>query len=251
MKLARSRALDQRYYGVVEGIVEANDDPDKEGRIKVKFPWFDDNTVSEWCRVRQLYAGNGYGTFFVPEVGDEVLISFIHGDMRLPVILGGLYNGKDKPAVFRDQQNDVKSIRTKGKHELQFIDTSGKNAVTLITANQNKLVLDDDNKKVELDTNGGHKLVMDDGGKITLQTSGGPKIVLESSGTVTVEGTTVNVNASSINLGQVATDPLVLGNQMMILFNAHVHTCTAPATPSSPPVTPMTPAQLSTISKTG
>ena len=43
------------------------------------------------------YAGNGYGSFFVPEVGDEVLVAFVQGDMRYPIILGGLYNGEDKP----------------------------------------------------------------------------------------------------------------------------------------------------------
>ena len=49
----------------------------------------------------QFYAGNGYGAFFVPEVGDEVLVAFTHGDMRMPIILGGLYNGVDKPVTYR------------------------------------------------------------------------------------------------------------------------------------------------------
>ena len=74
MKSSHPRAFDRRFYGVVEGIVEEIVDPDKEGRVKVKFPWYDDDTVTEWCRVRQLYAGPGYGTFFVPEKGDEVLV---------------------------------------------------------------------------------------------------------------------------------------------------------------------------------
>ena len=97
--VARSTSTDKRYYGVCEGIVVDNEDPEQQGRIKVKLPWFDDETVTEWCRVRQAYAGNGYGMFFIPEVDDEVLVAFIHGDLRLPVILGGLYNGIDKPAT--------------------------------------------------------------------------------------------------------------------------------------------------------
>ena len=76
MSQARSRSTDQRYYGVAEAIVTDVNDPEKEGRVKLRYPWFDDQTVSDWCRVRQLYAGNGYGTFFVPEVGDEVLVVF-------------------------------------------------------------------------------------------------------------------------------------------------------------------------------
>src|SRR5262249_13689265 len=99
----RAQTTDKRYYGVVEGIVVDVFDPDKEGKIKVRFPWFDDDMVTEYCRVCQLYAGNGYGALFVPEVGDEVLIGFIHGDMRLPIVLGGLYNGKDKPSSYRQK----------------------------------------------------------------------------------------------------------------------------------------------------
>ena len=56
---------------------------------------------SDWCRVVQPYAGNGYGAVFVPEKGDEVLVAFVHGDMRFPIVIGGLYNGKDKPPTAR------------------------------------------------------------------------------------------------------------------------------------------------------
>jgi uncharacterized protein involved in type VI secretion and phage assembly len=91
----RAQTTDKRFYGVVEAVVVEVVDPDKEGRVKIQFPWFDEEMVTEFCRVRQFYAGNGYGAFFVPEAGDEVLVAFVHGDMRMPVILGGLYNGKD------------------------------------------------------------------------------------------------------------------------------------------------------------
>ena len=73
---ARSRSTDNRFYGVAEGLVEDNADPEREGRIKVCFPWFSGEMVSEWCRVLQFYAGPGYGAYFVPEVGDEVLVGF-------------------------------------------------------------------------------------------------------------------------------------------------------------------------------
>src|SRR5262245_64193000 len=93
--MPRSRSTDQRYYGVAAARVTYVNYTQELGRVKLKFPWFDQNMETEWCRVRQFYAGNQYGAFFIPEVGDEVLVSFIHGDMRLPIILGGLYNGKD------------------------------------------------------------------------------------------------------------------------------------------------------------
>src|SRR5438477_11815418 len=127
--VSRTRSTDKRFYGVVQGVVtEVNDTDGQEGRVKVQFPWFDDQMETEWCRVRQFYAGNGYGAFFIPEVGDEVLVAFTHGDMRLPIILGGLYNGKDKPPSYRSDSKDEKMFRTKLGHQLTFFDTQGKEA---------------------------------------------------------------------------------------------------------------------------
>src|ERR1044072_5241274 len=105
---SRTRTTDKRFYGVYEAIVTAVNDT--EGRVRVKFPWFDDQMETELARVRQAYAGNGYGAFFIPEVGDEVLVAFIQGDMRLPIILGGLYNGKDQPPTNRSDAIDQKMI---------------------------------------------------------------------------------------------------------------------------------------------
>ena len=87
----RSRSTDRRYYGVVEALVtNVIDDPEQECRVTLRFPFFDGATAeSDWCRVVQPYAGNGYGAVFVPEVGDEVLVAFVHGDMRFPIVLGG------------------------------------------------------------------------------------------------------------------------------------------------------------------
>lgn len=270
--LVRSESCDKRYYGVVEGIVVDVNDPDKEGRIKVKMPFFDDETVTEWCRVRQLYAGPGYGTFFVPEVGDEVLISFVHGDLRLPVIMGGLYNGEDKPPTHRADDLDQKMIRTRAGHQITMDDTPGEHRVTVetvaghvvdmndkdkvvsaTTTDGHELRLDDQGKEISCVTSGGHQVVMSDSGKqIDIKTSGGESITLAVSGsTITIKGATVTVDASSILLGGMgASEPVVLGNMMMLLFNTHVHTTTAPGSPTSPPITPMTPAQLSVVTKT-
>ena len=118
--LPRSRSTDRRYYGVVEAIVaRVTDDPEHECRVKLRFPFFDGATAeSDWCRVVQPYAGNGYGAVFVPEEGDEVLVAFVHGDMRFPIVLGGLYNGVDKPPTDRTASRDQKLIRTKHGHQV-------------------------------------------------------------------------------------------------------------------------------------
>ena len=187
---SRSRSTDIRYYGVAEAIVMDVNDPDKEGRVKVRYPWFDDNTVSGWARVRQLYAGGGYGTFFVPEVGDEVIVAFVHGDMRVPIILGGLYNGSDKPSVSRSDSSDPKLIRTKGGNEILLDDTSGKEKVQITDANGNVLILDAANNTITLQTQS-DITIASKGGRLHLK---GSTVDIEASGAMTLTGQTIALN---------------------------------------------------------
>jgi phage baseplate assembly protein V len=248
----RSRSTDKRFYGVVEGLVTQNDDPDQEGKVRVTFPWFDNDMISEWCRILQPYAGAGYGMFFVPEVGDEVVIGFAHGDMRLPIILGGVYNGKDKPSTHRDASTDQKVIRTKGGHQILLDDSKDSQEVKITTNGGHTVELDDQGQSVKIASSGGHAVTLDDQGQsVKITTSGGQSITLESSGAVTISALSVTIDATSINLGQAAASSLVLGEMFMAIFNAHTHVCTAPLSPSGPPLPPMTPAQLSLIAKTG
>lgn len=230
----RAESTDKRYFGVVEAVVVEVIDPAHEGQVRVKFPWFDDKMVTEYCRVCQVYAGNGYGTLFVPEVGDEVLVAFIHGDMRLPIVLGGLYNGEDKPSSSREKSKDQKLIRTKRGHELVF---------------------DDHDEKVTLRSNSGLALELDDKSKkVTVKTASGQSVVLDgSSSMITIEATNVAVKATSVavqsghvELGDGASEPIILGTTFAAYMAAHVHTTGIPGFPTSPPTVPMPPKALST-----
>lgn len=212
MVTARSRSTDQRYYGVAEAIVTDSDDPEHEGRVKVQFPWFDENMESEWCRVRQLYAGNDYGTFFIPEVGDEVLVAFIHGDMRLPVILGGLYNGQDKPPSFHQgTSKDQKMIRTKGQHEILMDDSAGAERIQIKTKGGHIADLNDTEKKITVvDSSGNNSIVIDTNansitikssvGKLILEgqqgveISSGASVKIEATASMDLKGATININ---------------------------------------------------------
>jgi phage baseplate assembly protein V len=254
--VSRTRSTDKRFYGVVQGLVtDVNDSSGQEGRVKVQFPWFDDQMETEWCRVRQFYAGNGYGSFFVPEVGDEVLVAFMHGDMRLPIILGGLYNGKDKPPTYRSSSQDQKMIRTKGQHELLFDDTSGQQRVRIKTHGGHVADLSDVDKKINLQSSGGQSVVIDDSSnKITVK-SGSCTVEVDGSGTITLTGSTVVLSGSSVAIGgSAASHPLVWGDALLewlATLGAHTHNCTAPGTPSGPPIVLDPPVGLtSTVSKT-
>ena len=200
----RVQSLDRRLYGVCAGLVEDNDDPEHEGRVKVRFPWLDDATVSEWCRVVQPYAGNGFGATFVPEKQTEVLVAFVHGDMNEPVVIGGLYNGQDKPPAYRKgTEQDVKMIKTQAGHAVRLDDSAKARAIELKTAGGHDVVLDDQHKKITITSSGGHTLVLDDqGNKIELSAAGGKgKLTIEASGKITLSGTIVTVSAQQVSLG--------------------------------------------------
>jgi len=207
----RSQSVDRKLFGVFTGIVEKNDDPEHEGRVKLSFPWLDDATISDWCRVVQPYAGPNYGAMFVPETRTEVLVAFVHGDMNEPIVIGGLYNGEDKPPTYRDgTKQDVKMIQTKAGHVFRLDDSAQARAVELTTAGGHDLVLDDQNKKVTVSTSGGHQISMDDqGSKIEILASGGVgKVTIDSTGNVTVEGTNIQIKGTAIEL---SADQISLG----------------------------------------
>ncbi|RBQ14992.1 type IV secretion protein Rhs [Spongiactinospora rosea] len=202
----RARSTDRRFYGVVEALVVENQGDD-EGRVKVRFPWFDGgSTVTEWCRVSQLYAGGGYGSLFVPEVGDEVLVAFVHGDMRFPIVLGGLYNGVDKPPTAPTGGRDQKIIRTKAGHEVLFDDAA-------------KLI----------------RITTADGGDVTVT----------ATGEIRLKARKVTVEADAIDLGGGATQAAVLGDALKAAFDAHTHTSATAGAPTSPPVLPLPGSALS------
>jgi len=248
---ARSASTDNKFFGVVEALVSDNVDPDDEARVKVSYPRFDQAMVSEWARVAQPYAGNGYGFVFVPEVGDEVLVAFVQGDMRFPIIVGGLYNGVDKPPTSPRDDRDQKLIKTKGEHELLFDDTAGSERVRLRTAGGHMADLDDEGKQVTVSSTGGNTVVLDDNAKkITIETAAGQSVVLDAnSGKVTISATTVTLDASTISLGSTASHPIVLGDMFVTMFNTHVHpTAVGPSGPPTPPLVPS--AVLSQVTKT-
>ena len=100
-----------RIYGVVTGIVTNNQDPEKLGRVKVRFPWLSENDESWWARVAVPMAGKEIGTYFLPEVDSEVLMAFEQGDIHFPYVLGALWNDPNKPPeTNEDGKNNKRTI---------------------------------------------------------------------------------------------------------------------------------------------
>ena len=97
--------LGGRWYGVYPALVSDLKDPDGQGRVLVTLPWSPDmgnSRYEAWARLATLMAGNNRGSWFIPDVNDEVLIVFEGGDPRRPYVIGGLWNGSDKPPESMD-----------------------------------------------------------------------------------------------------------------------------------------------------
>jgi uncharacterized protein involved in type VI secretion and phage assembly len=107
--------------GVVTGLVTNVDDPQGQGRIKVNFRWLAETHETDWVRIATVMGGNGRGTFFMPEVNDEVLVAFEHGDARFPYVVGFLWNGKDDPPANHVRLRRIQSVNG---HRISFIDAT-------------------------------------------------------------------------------------------------------------------------------
>ena len=118
---------------MVVGIVTNNQDPDGMGRIKVRLPFSSDTDESNWARIAVPMAGKDRGFYFLPEIDDEVLVAFEHGDPRFPFILGALWNGQDTPPANNDDgKNDVRVIKSRSGHVIRLTDKDGEEKIEII-----------------------------------------------------------------------------------------------------------------------
>lgn len=170
--------------GLQAGIVTAlENDPEGEERIKVRIPMISTSDDGIWARISTLDAGKGRGTFFRPEIGDEVIIGFLNEDPRQPVVLGMCHSSaKPSPEPARDD-NHRKGYVSREMMKLNFDDE--KKIITIETPAGNKMTLSEDGKGIFLQDQNGNKISMDDNG-ITLEST--KDIKLKASGDVKTEG---------------------------------------------------------------
>ena len=196
-----------RIEGVVVGIVTNVNDPDKMGRVKVKFPWLDDSQESDWARLVGTGAGKERGTMIVPEVDDEVLVAFEHGDISQPYIIGGLWNSKDKPPVNAVEGGKVthRAIKTRLGHTLEFKDDGGPGFIQIKSAGGHTININDTDKYVRIKTQS-HTILLDDQGKaVKIESAGdveikgpGGKLTISSSGVQLTSNAGMTVQANSM-----------------------------------------------------
>ncbi|MEA5418995.1 phage baseplate assembly protein V [Spirulina sp. CCNP1310] len=158
-----------RFYGVTIAVVTNVEDDDNLGRVKVKFPWLTDDDESPWARVVTPMAGDDRGFYFLPEVDDEVLVAFEHGDMAFPYILGSLWNGKDKPPEKNDDgENNKRLIKSRSGHMIIFDDTEDKEQLIIQDkSGKNKITIDCENDAMTIEVE--KDFTIEAKGKVTIK----------------------------------------------------------------------------------
>ncbi len=123
--------------GLVEALVVDNKDPQQLGRVKVKFVSLPETPESDWARLVMPMAGKERGWMTIPEIGDEVLVAFVHGDIHNAIVVGSLYNGVDTPPYANeDGDNNLRVFQSRSGHRVTFDDTSGSERVEMVLHNE-------------------------------------------------------------------------------------------------------------------
>ncbi|MBL8414996.1 MAG: type IV secretion protein Rhs [Propionivibrio sp.] len=182
-------------FGVYSGIVIDVKDPDAQGRVKVSLPWAEGGNAGRyetWARLAVPMAGNNRGTWLIPDVDDEILVAFVAGDPRCPIVIGSLWNGRDAPPQSMDGagNNDLKVIRSR-------------NGVTITLDDQGGA------ERFQVETPGGQKIVLQDGpGEVTIEDSNGNSIKLTTSNIKIAASAGVDVTAGMVKVsaGRVEID---------------------------------------------
>lgn len=201
--------LGGRFYGVYPAIVKDNQDPDGQGKVKICLPGFPDPKSADcqmWARMSTFMAGSNRGSWFLPDVDDEVLVSFQAGDVSKPFVLGMLWNGQDKPPQTMASGNDLKVLRSRNGLKITLDDADGKERMKLETPGGVSLELKDGP--------GGVEIIDSNGNSVKLSSSG---VSVQSSGKVDVSASTVSVSAGSVTIdagttrvsGVLQTDTLI------------------------------------------
>ncbi|MBN1611444.1 MAG: type IV secretion protein Rhs [Polyangiaceae bacterium] len=183
-----------RFYGAYPAVVRDIADPDGQGRVKVELPWSPDGqggVYQAWARLATMMAGNNRGSWFVPDVEDEVLVVFLGGDARHPCVVGALWNGQDGPPVQMDGagKNAIKAIRSRNGVVMTLDDTDGQESFKLETPGGQQLLLKDGPASIEVQDSNGNS--------VRLESSG---ITVNASAKVTVSGSTVEISAGMLTV---------------------------------------------------
>jgi hypothetical protein len=191
----QGRPVSGQMPGLVEAIVIDNKDPDQLGRVKLKFPTLPDMPESFWARLVMPMAGKERGWMTIPEVDDEVLVAFAHGDFNHAIVMGGLYNGVDTPPYANeDGNNDLRVFQSRSGHRLTFDDKQGDERIELVLHNEEIRIIWDAKEKV-LSVYSGKDIIIESKETISLKCK---DFILEASNSINVKsGTSTKIETGT------------------------------------------------------
>jgi uncharacterized protein involved in type VI secretion and phage assembly len=215
--------------GVVTGVVTDLNDPDKLGRVKVKFPWMAKDPagteiVSDWVRMSTPMAGAQHGLMILPEVNDEVLVAFEHGNPDYPFMIGALWGGIDKPPEGNDVATDGQGkvvhhlLKTRAGHQILLDDTANSELIKIVSKTGHTILLDDASGagKINILSKAGATILLDDASGAELvkvvDKSGQNSIIISSAppGSIKVESKSGDISLKGLNVTIEATASLGL-----------------------------------------
>ncbi len=193
---ATSSDDDAPWGGVVVALVTNNKDPEDRGRVKLKFPWLDDTLESNWARVASIGSGNERGIYWMPEVNDEVLVAFEHGNFNHPYVVGSLWNGIDKvpeAQVSKNGKIEVRILKTRAGHLIRFTDGPQPMIEVIDTSAGLKVKMETNPKKITVESSG--DILLDAKGNIEIKAVG--NIDIKATQNMTAKGMQASVEAST------------------------------------------------------
>jgi len=188
-------------------VMKLDEDPAGELRIQVRLPVMEAEQEGVWARLATFYASESIGAFFIPEVGDEVVLGYLNNDPNNPVVLGSLYSSKRAAPYDLTADNYTKALVTKAELKLEFDDE--KKVITIVTPGNNTVVLSDEDKSILLEDQNGNKvelaaegITIDSPKDISITAQG--KITLEATGNVAVSSSAGDVSVEGLNVSHKA-----------------------------------------------
>lgn len=203
-------------WGCFPALVTDNRDPEGLGRVAVKLPWFPDPAgegYEAWARVATLMAGSNRGSWFIPDIGDEVLVMFEAGDPRRPVVIGALWNGQDTPPETMDDQGDnhLKSLVSRQGIRITLDDHAGAETLTLRTPHNQTIMLTDGDPGIAISDQNGNTIRLDPAG-ITISTAA--KVVINAS-TIGIASGMVTIDAGMSRFSGVVQADTLIANSVI------------------------------------
>lgn len=191
-----------RIPGITTGIVKENWDQEHQGMVKVEMYLGEaGKNVTGWVPVMSSYAGEEYGNYQLPEVGQEVVIGFHFGERNYPIVLGCLWNKKNKlPKQTANKNNTIKKFRTKGGCEVVFDDEKGKETITVTTPGKLSFSIEDEKKIIQIkDEKEENSIQMDcQNGNLTFQAKSKMEFKIGKNAAISIDSKSVKIKSKTV-----------------------------------------------------